>query len=119
MFVANMARLVDRLNSDPELQVRMVRGADDFCAACPHMDRGYCKRFGESVEDFDQKVMKRLGYGPGEIATWSSVLDNLSGAIRADQLDRYCGDCRWLKLNYCSDGLTALAASRNIGNQDG
>lgn len=114
-----MARLVDRLNTNPEMLVRMVRGADDFCSACPHLKRGACKRFGESVEDFDQKVINRLGYDDGETISWSSLLDNLSSSIRADELDQYCGECRWLKLNYCSDGLSALAASRNITSQDG
>jgi hypothetical protein len=107
-----MARLVDRLNSHLETPIRLVKGADDVCASCPHLDRGACKRFGEQVEEFDDKVITKLGYRIGDTQSWSKLLDDLSTAIPADRLADYCGECRWLDLNYCYKGLKSLAARR-------
>lgn len=109
LFVANMARLVDRLGASPETPVRIVSGADDVCSACPHMSDGICNRPDQSVDEIDQRVRAALGFDEDHTGSWSSILDTIRDRIDPFRLEDVCSGCRWLDLDYCTTGLTELA----------
>ncbi|MHB1361336.1 MAG: DUF1284 domain-containing protein [Thermoleophilia bacterium] len=109
LFVANMARLVERLGTSPETPVQLVTGADDICSSCPHMSNGICGRPDQRVENLDRRVEARLGLGEGHTGSWSSLLETIRDKIDPFQLDEVCADCRWLDLDYCTNGLAELA----------
>lgn len=111
MFVANMARLVDRLGASPGMPVQIVSGADDVCAACPHMSDGMCVRPGQQVDDLDRRVMARLGLDDGHSRSWSSIIDAIRDKIDPFRLEDVCGGCSWLELDYCTNGLASLAGT--------
>lgn len=110
LFVANMARLVDRLENSPEASIQVVDGADDVCSACPHMEQGRCNRPDQHVDELDQRVRAKLGFEEGYTASWSSILDIIRDRIDPFRLEVVCGGCRWLDLDYCTNGLASLAS---------
>lgn len=109
MFVANMARLVERLGACVETPVRIVSGADDVCCACPHMSDGICNHPDQSVDQIDQRVRAALGFDEDHTGSWSSILDTIRDRIDPFRLEDVCSGCRWLDLDYCTTGLTELA----------
>lgn len=107
--MVNLARIVDRLNSDNSTGVKIVTGVDDICLPCPHIKAGECSRASEDINSADSRVMDKLGLKAGDTLTWQSLLDTVGGTVKPADLRGLCGECRWYSLDYCSDGLTALA----------
>lgn len=108
-----MARVIDRLESNPEQNVKVVFGADDVCAACPHLESGYCMRPEQRVEEIDRRISGELQLSDGARQTWSSLLKMITEKIRPDDLDSLCSGCRWVDLNYCTNGLDKLAGRQS------
>ena len=107
-FVINLARIVDRLGSETDTDVRIVTGADDVCHPCPHLSAGKCARAGDDVISADSRVMERLSLGEGDVLAWDSLLERIGNAVQPADLRELCGRCRWLSLNYCAQGVAAL-----------
>jgi hypothetical protein len=104
-----MARLIDRLEADPEQNIQIVTSADDVCIACPHLDDGACVRPESKVDEIDGRVLERLGIADGERLTWFKLLQIIDEKVHSSQLDTICDGCRWVDLNYCIKGLEVLA----------
>jgi hypothetical protein len=104
-----MARLVERLDTSPETSVQVVSGPDDVCSACPHMNEGMCGRPDNQAEDLDQRVRVKLGIDEGHTGSWSSILATVRDKIDPFRLGDVCVGCRWLDLDYCTNGLAKLA----------
>lgn len=105
-----MARLVHRLEQSPDVAIQVVDGADDVCSACPHMDEGKCIRPDQRVDELDQRVRAQLGLEEGCTASWSSILDIIRDRIDPFRLEVVCDGCRWLDLDYCTNGLANLTS---------
>ena len=114
-FVANLARLIDRLQTDPDLQVRIVAGADDVCLACPHLSLGDCRCSDLNVDDLDRKISDQLGIAEGDAGTWPSFLNVLKQKVASHQINDFCTGCRWFDFNYCINGIEALNTRQNEG----
>ncbi len=108
LFVANMARLVDRLGTSPETRVQLVTGADDICSACPHMSGGICGRSDQHVDDLDFRVRAKLGLETGYTTSWASILETIRDRIDPFRLEEVCSGCKWLDLDYCTNGLAEV-----------
>lgn len=116
-FVANMARLIDRLEAEPEQEIQIVTSADDVCIACPHLDDGICVRPDSKVDEIDGRVLEHLEIADGDKLTWSMLLQTIDEKVQASQLESICDGCRWVDLNYCTNGLEVLA-QRMVTTQD-
>jgi len=103
-----MARLVHRLEKSPETSIQVVNGPDDVCSACPHMDEGTCNRPDQQVDELDQRVRAKLAIEEGHTASWTSILDVIRDRIDPFRLEDVCKGCRWLDLDYCTNGLVGL-----------
>lgn len=90
--------------------MRIVEGADDICAACPHMENDDCQRFGKSALEMDAKLKQTLGLTEDMVEPWFMLVDSVRDAITPDNLYQFCGHCNWKNLNYCTDGIAALRA---------
>jgi hypothetical protein len=111
-FIANLARLVDRLADDPRSRIQLVAGVDDICCFCPHLKAGICARDEPGMNSLDRKILRHLGLSLEAEPNWSSLLDTIAKKVNVGDLPELCGDCRWLRFNYCTNGLARLAASR-------
>jgi hypothetical protein len=111
-FVANMASLYRRLLLDPKIPVRVVVEPDAICAACPNLAPSGCRLRGEGSEagmkEQDQDVMRRLSIAPGEVLSWEEILRRIAASVSPGMLTEICGDCPWLPLGYCAEGIEGL-----------
>lgn len=104
-----MARLIDRLEADPEQKIQIVASVDDVCIACPHLDDGACVRPESKVDEIDGRVLQNLEIADGDKHTWSMLLQTIDEKVHSSQLGTICDGCRWVDLNYCTNGLEVLA----------
>lgn len=108
-YVANMSRIVAQLRSSPQSLIEVVTKPDDICVPCPFLTEGGCRVQGPEsegiVRDRDLVVMARLGLVAGDKVTWPDAVARIRSSICPADLDEICGDCQWLPLGYCQEGL--------------
>ena len=107
-FVTNMRHTVERFFGDGAVEVVLVSGCDDVCAACPHALRGQCsaEQGGDgAVRTRDAEVLRRLGLSEGCRMDSSSLAQLVVDRIAPEQLSTICAGCPWLDAGYCQEGL--------------
>jgi hypothetical protein len=111
-FIRNMTEIHRRLAEDPALVVTVVDSPDAVCRACPHLSAEGCRLNGPGSEGEmkaqDGEVLRRLGLEKGKGYPWGEILDRIGRRIVPPDLDDICGDCRWLPLGYCKEGIRRL-----------
>ena len=70
--------------------------------------------FEEHIVAQDRQVLELLGLKVGQEVTWAEVLYRIGSRVRGEMLDGICGDCRWLSLGYCKEGIEALRMSNSF-----
>ena len=65
----------------------------------------------------DRHVLALLGLQAGMTVRWREVLERIGQAVRGDDLPDICGQCRWLPLGYCREGIDLLRGKTAIGIQ--
>ncbi len=109
-FVSNMSEVIDGLRK--RSAVTVLAEPDAICDACPNLADSGCALHGEGSEQGivhqDRDVMARLGIEEGAVLDWGEIVERIAERIRPDHLDDICGECPWLPLGVCKDGLRAL-----------
>lgn len=117
-FIDNLARIHRVLAEHPEQWVEVVDAPDTVCGACPHLALSGCSLNGDGFEEImqaqDRHVLRLLGLSAGIRVRWSEILDRIRTAITGDSLPSICGQCRWLPLGYCRDGIERLRAAGSV-----
>jgi uncharacterized protein len=113
-FVENMAAIYQRLADDPSLWVEIMDAPDAICDACPHLLPTGCSLHGKESERHmqsqDHDVLARLGVHVGDHLSWADILDRIGTSLTGESLTPICGQCRWLSLGYCREGIERLRA---------
>jgi hypothetical protein len=111
-FVKNMAAIHRTLTDHPESWVEVLASPDTVCAPCPHQYPPGCVLNGagseEEMNDQDQVVLQRLGLKVGRHIRWQDILERIRSSVCGDDLSSICGNCRWLPLGYCREGINRL-----------
>ena len=111
-FAANMASIVEQLQTSPLTTVEIARVPDDICVPCPFLKDNACHHRGpqseEAVMHRDLAVMARLGLASGDKLPWAGVIERVKNRLKVEDLDHICLDCEWLPLGYCVEGVKAL-----------
>ena len=114
-FVQNLAGIHRQLAEDPETWIEVVEAPDVVCGACPHRAPSGCSLNGDSSEEGmqaqDRRVLALLGLHAGHRVQWGQILDRIRLSVTGASLPDICGQCRWLPLGYCRDGINRLRAS--------
>lgn len=96
-FVENLKRVID---SAKRKGIRVQRGADDVCHACPHLAGGECnyrKDNDEEIEGLDALALRLLNLGAGEKADWEALEKRLP-RIFPEWKSKACFKCDWLSI---------------------
>ena len=124
-FVANMAAIHEALTGDPNRQIEVIAAPDTVCGACPYQQASGCTLNGEQSETEmaaqDRAVMRRLGLSVGDRLQWGELLERIQAFVRGEHLSSICGNCRWLPLGYCREGIDRLqegTVSNRIREED-
>ena len=109
-FVDNMRRTIDVLT--PATVIKVICEPDQLCNACPNLAESGCALHGEGTEVEiavqDRDVMARLGITEGEHLRWTAILERIRATVAPEDLESICGNCPWLPLGVCADGLRRL-----------
>ena len=95
-FVRNMTRAKEALGRDPSTAIKLVRGADDLCGACPNCEEGHCTS--EKPARFDANVLRKLAQEgiireDGREVCLQGIPEELT--ISPALLDECCAGCEW------------------------
>jgi hypothetical protein len=116
-FTENLAAIHRSLNGNPGHPVELVEEPDTVCGACPHRAPDGCSLNGSGSEAGmqaqDRQVLKRLGLARGSVVRWRDVLARIRLSIKGSDLPDICGQCRWLPLGYCAEGIERLRKEAN------
>lgn len=111
-FTDNLAAVHQSLSENHDHLVELVEEPDIVCGACPHRAPVGCMLNGKGSEAGmqaqDRNVLKRLGLTSGSVVRWREVLERIRVSIRGSDLSTICGQCRWLPLGYCKEGIDRL-----------
>ena len=95
-FCANMAEQKRRLAE--EGSIVLTEGADEICAACPHLRDGDCASR-DKVSRYDAAVRRLLALAQGESYDAAALEERVRREIfEAHRLREICGDCEWYPL---------------------
>jgi hypothetical protein len=115
-FVDNLARIHQELADNHERWVEVVDTPDAVCGACPHKAPAGCSLNGETSEEGiqsqDRRVLTLLGLSKGARVKWGEILDRIRTSVSGADLPNICGQCRWLPLGCCRDGLDRLRSAQ-------
>ena len=98
-FQRRMERILDVLRQSPgsglrpSPHIRIVEGADDLCAACPHCLEGKCESDNPAV--FDGLVSERMCLETGCVLNMEDLQDT---KMSLQLLEECCPGCSWLGL---------------------
>ena len=111
-FVENLAGIHEVLFENPDSWVEVVDAPDVVCGACPHREHSGCAINGplseEEMKLQDRHVLTLLDLQAGTRIQWREILDRIRGSITGADLPGICGQCRWLPLGYCREGIDRL-----------
>ncbi|UFJ42102.1 DUF1284 domain-containing protein [Brevibacillus humidisoli] len=111
-FIEKMAAIVQEIR-DPErdFPIRVVRGFDDTCMACPNKGEEKCVAGPESeehVQRLDRNVIEHLGLVEGSTYVKSQLVALTRERVQPDDLERLCDGCSWLSYGVCKTGIARL-----------
>jgi hypothetical protein len=112
-FVDNLSKIHETLFGDPQTWVEIVDTTDAVCGACPHGQPAGCTLNGpmseQEMRGQDRHVLTRLGLKAGTRIQWREILNRIrTSTITGENLPDICGQCRWLPLGYCREGIDRL-----------
>ena len=111
-FVDNMAAIHRTLTDHPQSLVEILDGPDAVCEVCPHRRLAGCTLNGDQFEKEmmaqDHAVLRRLELTVGSRIRWQDILDRIRALVQAEDLSLICGNCRWLPLGFCREGIDRL-----------
>lgn len=92
-FAAHMAAVIDGLT--PDTPVRLTRGADTICSACPGNNDGVCAA-AEKSDRYDAAVLKLCGSAEGDVLPYGRLAALIAEkVINCGLRETVCGDCEW------------------------
>jgi hypothetical protein len=110
-FITNMGKVVEKVGSNSTFPITLVVECDIICTSCPHNKGGKCLKEINSesrVKTQDLEVLHRLGFEVGAqmpaVKAWMRIKERL----QVKDMAEICGDCEWLGLGYCAEGLERL-----------
>jgi hypothetical protein len=116
-FVRNLSTIHGNLFENPETFVEVVDMPDAVSGACPHQEASGCALNGPLSEEEmclqDRHVLALLDLQAGARVQWSEVLNRIRASLTGASLPAICGQCRWLPLGYCREGIDRLREDTN------
>jgi hypothetical protein len=115
-FVENLIEINNTLVENDDTSVRAVAMPDDVCLDCPNLKMNGCNLKGPGFETAmfsqDRRVLSLLDIREGETLHWREIVERIGEKMRGEMLSSICGDCPWLPLGYCKEGIERLQAGK-------
>jgi hypothetical protein len=112
-FTANMTRIYETLQEQPETLVTLIEGPDDLCACYPTGAKDYhC--LNQSVTQRDEQVIGRLGLQIGIQVKWSEVMNRVKDNLVPEDIQVLCYTCSWRSLGVCEAGIRRIRQGEGL-----
>ena len=106
-FIENYTQIVEALQDNEELSIKVVVESDSICRACPHQREGECKTE-DKIKALDTRHSHALGIFPGDELSWREGKKRLKKFMTIDVFHKACEGCQWKSLGVCEEALTKL-----------
>lgn len=94
-FSKNMSAVKQAVDSDEEVPVLLIEGADLLCGKCPNRTQNGCSTQ-EKVQRYDRRVLHYTHLLREKEYTWQAVSQVVEEKIlKNDLLKEICSDCSW------------------------
>lgn len=101
-FVKGMDKIVDVLNNNDDVEIKLVNCCDDICEKCPNkLEEEICKT-NKKIRILDELTLKEYGLKINESYNFSYVKENIYKNFSKEKFERICEDCDWHKNKVCS-----------------
>ena len=99
-FSENMAKIINRLNSNPEQGIEITTECDTICSCCPHNKKEKCKNLIVSwmIKRVDKKVLKKIGLEAGISTSAETIFSLINEKFKTyEDVQEICRNCSWRK----------------------
>ena len=119
-FVSNMTKIINCLNSNEDIKVKVINHPDYICLGCPknigqesmrmfelektYNDRGFCEKE-DYIVNLDNLVLKVLDIKAEIEYSYKDLLRKIKEKLTEEKFEKICGECQWYGLGYCKEGL--------------
>ncbi len=97
-FVENMYNVIEQLNANNDVMIKLIAKPDVICKKCPHNNGDECSS-GQKVLDYDNRCLELCPINDGDIIKWGEyqalVKENI---IDKGLLKTVCKGCQWIYL---------------------
>jgi hypothetical protein len=100
-FVKGMDRIVDLLNKDNMMEIKLVNYCDDICENCPNKLKDKVCITNEKVHKLDKLTLREYGLEINCIYSFSYIKENIYKNFSKEKFKRICKDCEWHKNKTC------------------
>ena len=99
-FIDNLAEVIEKIKSKPELNIKIIDECDDICSVCPHNRSGECRKEPDSnikIKEMDNNVLNTLGLEDGSELTARDIFEFVNKRYKSrKEVEKICGDCDWV-----------------------
>lgn len=104
-FIKNYRKVVNKVITDPNTQIKVVGDFDSICSACPNQTKkGECTTQAKVLE-LDRRHIVVLGIKIGEILTWNESIERIREKMSLEKFDYACEKCNWKSYGICKSAL--------------
>jgi uncharacterized protein len=104
-FIDNLERILKILRSNSKELITLTDETDEICRACPYRKDNQCLNKKIKPEDFDRKVLSKIGLNPGTHLEAERAFKLIKVNIKRNDFLKWCSKCQWNILGYCAEGL--------------
>lgn len=104
-FVRNMKHIINRLNHEKDIRIRLVCRTDCLCSSCPHNVNSICNS-GQKVLNYDKTCLHICGLSENDEITWNEFKNKVNETIiKQDKLSEVCINCSWIDICLQNTGV--------------
>lgn len=111
-FCTNMSEIYEQLRLFPETEIEVVEGPDAICRAFPTDQPSHCHN--TTVYRKDREILQEIGLEIGSRARWKDICASVADGVLPNAINRLCGDCPWMPLGLCQEGIAHIRSNREL-----
>jgi hypothetical protein len=112
-FIRKMEEVVDFIRDDQQDgYIQVDNQWDVLCKSCPNLMDEICQSSEEAekkIRTMDEKVLNLLGLKTGGVYLKSELVQRTGENVTAEDLEKICNECSWLRYGTCKEGIAKLA----------
>lgn len=102
-FNLHMAKVVEQLRKDPDIQIELVTQCDVICEHCPNRTRlNTCRERDNCIQKKDEIIKGAVFETAGTKWNYQDAQKRAIHSLTKDMFEVCCGSCNWYQQGLCS-----------------